>query len=40
MVPIELDATEKRNKVPQNEMRKCYNYGKISHLAKVCQSKK
>ena len=40
MVPIKLDATEKRNKAPWKETRKCYNCGKIGHLAKVCQSKK
>ena len=40
MVPIELDATEKRNQSPQKETHKCYNCGKIGHLAKVCKGKK
>ena len=40
MVPRELDATEKRNQSPQKETRKCYNCGKIGHLAKVCRGKK
>ena len=40
MVPMELDATEKRNQSPRKETRKCYNCGKIGHLAKACRSKK
>ena len=40
MVLMELNATEKRNKAPQKETHKCYNYGKISDLAKICRSKK
>ena len=40
MVPIELDATEKCNQSPQKETRKCYNCGKIGHLAKACRGKK
>ena len=40
MVPIELDAIEKRNKASQKETRKCNNYEKIDHLIKVCQSRK
>ena len=40
MVPIELDATEKRNQSPRKKTRKCYNCGKISHLAKACRGKK
>ena len=40
MVPMELDATEKRNQSPQKETRKCYNCGKIGHLAKACRGKK
>ena len=40
MVPIELDATEKRNQSPQKETRKCYNCEKIGHLAKACRGKK
>ena len=40
MVPIELDATEKRNQSPQKETRKCYNCGKIGYLAKACRGKK
>ena len=40
MVPIELDATEKRNQLPWKETHKCYNCGKIGHLAKACRGKK
>ena len=40
MVPIELDATEKCNQSPRKETRKCYNCGKIGHLAKACRGKK
>ena len=40
MVPMELNATEKRNQSPQKETRKCYNCGKIGHLAKACRDKK
>ena len=40
MVPMELDATEKCNQSPRKETRKCYNCGKISHLAKACRGKK
>ena len=40
MVPMELDATEKCNQSPQKKTRKCYNCGKIGHLAKACRGKK
>ena len=40
MVPMELDNTEKCNQSPQKETRKCYNCGKIGHLAKACRGKK
>ena len=40
MVPMELDATEKRNQSPRKETCKCYNCGKIGHLAKGCRGKK
>ena len=40
MVLMELNDTEKRNQSPQKETRKCYNYGKIGHLAKACKGKK
>ena len=37
---MELDATEKHNQSPRKETCKCYNCGKIGHLAKACKSKK
>ena len=40
MVPMNLDTTEKRNRSPQKETRKCYNCGKICHLANACKGKK
>ena len=40
MVPMELDATEKRNQSSRKETCKCYNCGKIGHLAKACRGKK
>ena len=40
MVLMELNATEKRNQSPQKETCKCYNCGKIGHLAKACRGKK
>ena len=40
MMLMELDATEKRNQSPRKETCKCYNCGKISHLAKACRGKK
>ena len=40
MVPMELNATEKRNQSPRNETRKCYNCRKIGHLAKACRGEK
>ena len=40
MVPMKLNATEKRNQSPQKDTRKCYNCGKIGHLAKACRGKK
>ena len=40
MVPMELDATEKRNQSFRKETRKCYNCRKIGHLAKACRGKK
>ena len=39
MVPIEIDATEKR-KPFKKETWKCYNCEKVGHLAKNCRSKK
>ena len=39
MVPIEIDATEKR-KLFKKKIRKCYNCEKVGHLAKNCRSKK
>ena len=40
MVPMELDATKKRYQSPRKETCKCYNSGKIGHLAKACRGKK
>ena len=40
MVPMELNATEKHNQSPRKETCKCYNCGKIGHLAKACRGKK
>ena len=40
MVPMELDATKKRNQSSRKETRKCYNCGKIGHLAKAWRGKK
>ena len=40
MVLMELDAIEKRNQSPRKETCKCYNCGKIGHLAKACTGKK
>ena len=40
MVPMELNATKKRNQSPRKETRKCYNCKKIGHLAKACKGKK
>ena len=40
MVPMELDATEKHNQSLRKETPKCYNCGKIGHLAKACKGKK
>ena len=40
MVPMELDVIQKRNQSPRKETRKCYNCGKIGHLAKACRGKK
>ena len=39
MMPIKIDATEKR-KPFKKKTRKCYNCGKVEHLAKNCRSKK
>ena len=39
-MPMELNATEKYNQSPWKETRKCYNCGKIGHLAKACRGKK
>ena len=39
MVPMEIDATEK-HKPFKKEIRKCYNCGKVGHLAKNYRSKK
>ena len=40
MVPMELDATKKRNQSPRKETRKCYNCEKIAYLAKACRGRK
>ena len=40
IVPMELDATKKRNQSPRKKPLNCYNCGKIGHLAKACRGKK
>ena len=39
MVPMEIDAT-KKCKLFRKKTQKCYNCGKVEHLAKNCKSKK